>query len=146
MKEFYRGIFEYHHDLNQKLLQEITKHFEVLPERSFPLFCHVLNAHQIWNARIEGTTEFGVHQAQPLSACEAIDNSNYANTIRILDSIDIDKMITYKTSKGLEFTSSVKDILFHVNNHSTHHKAQIVSDFRQKDIAPIVLDYIWYKR
>ena len=147
MKEFYKEIFEYHHHFNQKLIGEITTHFSVLPERTFPLFCHVLNAHHIWNSRLMRVSNtFTVQQVHELSVCASIDDANYVTTLRILDDIDFNKMITYKTFAGSEFTSRVNDILFHVNNHSTHHKAQIISDFRQKDIQPIALDYIWYKR
>lgn len=147
MNSFFKQIFEYHHHFNQKLIGEIKNHFNKLPERSFPLFCHVLNAHQIWNARILGhVPSVTVHQVNPIDSCSSMDKDNYVNTLKILDTIALDKVITYKTSKGDEYSNTVQDILFHVGNHSTHHKAQIISDFRQSGIAPLVTDYIFYKR
>ncbi|HEX5172443.1 MAG TPA: DinB family protein [Cyclobacteriaceae bacterium] len=147
MKSLFKEIFEYHHHFNQKLIGEIKTHLSALPERTFPLFCHVLNAHQIWNARILGLEQFSssviVH---PIEACSSLDDDNYHNTLKILDSEVLLKEISYKTFKGDEFKNIVRDILFHVNNHSTHHKGQIISDFRQSGIAPLVTDYIFYKR
>ena len=147
MNSLFKQIFEYHHHFNKKLIGEIKKHFNKLPERSFPLFCHILNAHQIWNARIMGQVPFGnSFQAIPIDSCLSIDRDNYINTLKILDTIALDQVITYKNSKGEEYSNTVQDILFHVGNHSTHHRGQIISDFRQSGIAPLVTDYIFYKR
>lgn len=142
-----KEIFEYHHHFNQKLIDELKKHATNLPERTFPLFCHVLNAHQIWNARISGGVPFADRmQINPIEACPEIDRSNYLLTLKILDTIDLNKLIAYKTSTGEPFTNTVQDILIHVANHSAHHKGQVISDFRQSGIAPLVTDYIFYKR
>jgi len=147
MKPFFKEIFQYHNHFNQKLRIEIKKHYDVLPESTFPLFCHILNAHHIWNARIlNQPPHFTVWQRQELEACEAIDNANYTNTLKAIDSCDFDRVIGYKTSKGDEFANTIRDILFHVVNHSTHHKGQIISDFRRLGIDPIITDYIFYKR
>lgn len=142
-----KDIFEYHHHFNQKLIDEIKKHSSTLPERTFPLFCHVLNAHQIWNARISGGIPFADRmQIIPIETCAEIDQSNYQLTLKILEATDLNKLVTYKTSAGAPFTNTVQDILIHVANHSAHHKGQIISDFRQSGIAPLVTDYIFYKR
>jgi uncharacterized damage-inducible protein DinB len=46
----------------------------------------------------------------------------------------------------MEYINSIQQILFHVANHFSHHKGQIISDLRQSGIDPIVIDYIFYKR
>lgn len=146
MISLFKDIFEYHHHFNQKLILEIKNNFSQLPERTFPLFCHVLNAHQIWNARILHVATFGVQQLHDLEACGNIDDQNYSNTLQLLNTIDLKTVTSYKNSKSQEFSNTVRDILFHVANHTTHHRGQIISDFRQKGISPIVTDYIFFKR
>jgi uncharacterized damage-inducible protein DinB len=146
MKSLFADLFTYHHHFNQKLISEFKTHGAKLPERSFPLWCHVLNAHQIWNARILKTVEFKVHQLHELDQLPAIDNTNYTATLRILDKANFDSNITYKNSKGQEFTNTLRDILLHVANHTTHHRGQIISDFRQVGIEPLVTDYIFFRR
>jgi uncharacterized damage-inducible protein DinB len=106
----------------------------------------MLNAHQIWNARILKSEEYGVQQQHALEQCALIDETNYTTTLKILETIDLESVITYLTSKGQPFSNSVRDILFHVANHTTHHRGQIVSDFRQAGIPPLVTDYIFYRR
>jgi uncharacterized damage-inducible protein DinB len=146
MKQLFSDLFTYHHHVNQKLISEFKSHGSKLPERSFPLWCHVLNAHQVWNARILKTIEFKVHQLHELEQLAAIDDTNYADTMRILERLNFESNISYKNSKGQEFTNTLRDILLHVANHTTHHRGQIISDFRQAGIEPLVTDYIFYRR
>ena len=77
---------------------------------------------------------------------QKMDEENYRNTMYIFGSRDINQSISYKNTQGEEFGNLIRDILFHIINHSTHHKGQIVSDFRQMGIPPLVTDYIFYKR
>ncbi|MBL7852012.1 MAG: damage-inducible protein DinB [Cyclobacteriaceae bacterium] len=146
MTSLFKDIFTYHHHFNQKLIEEFRMHGANLPDRSFPLFCHMLNAHQIWNARILKVEEYGVQQQHALEQCALIDETNYTTTLNILETIDPESVITYRTSKGQPFSNSVRDILFHAANHTTHHRGQIISDFRQAGIPPLVTDYIFYLR
>jgi uncharacterized damage-inducible protein DinB len=146
MTTLFKDIFTYHHHFNQKLVEEFRMHLANLPDRSFPLFCHMLNAHQIWNARILKEQEFGVQQHHTLEQCALIDETNFTTTLKILETVDLESVAAYKNSRGQSFSNSVRDILFHVANHTTHHRGQIISDFRQAGIPPLVTDYIFYKR
>lgn len=146
MKEFFIDIFKYHHVFNQKFVDQLQTHIQKIPDDSYALFCHVLNAHQVWNSRILQLSPFGVQQIHHLEDCKAIDDNNFVNTLNILNTVDLKSEITYKNSKGEKFTNLVQDILFHVNNHSTHHKAQLASQFRSLGITPLTTDFIFYKR
>jgi uncharacterized damage-inducible protein DinB len=146
MKEFFKDIFAYHNHFNQRLTEQLIENKVRLPDRTISLFSHSINAHQIWNARIVKKEEYGVHQVHRLEDCKIIDNENYVETLKILEERGLDEMITYTNSKGLEFHNSIQEILFHVANHFSHHKGQIISNIRQSGVAPIVTDYIFYKR
>lgn len=146
MRDFFSDIFDYHNHFNQKLIGQLIDNERVLPAGTIPLFCHIINAHQIWNSRITNREKFGVHQLHSLSICSQIDNDNFKETQNILKRFSLDKRIMYSNSKGNEFGNSIRDILFHIANHSSHHKGQIISALRQSGIEPIVTDYIFYKR
>lgn len=146
MKAFFKEIFEYNHYFNQKLIAELTQYKDQLPERTYPLFCHNLNAHQIWNARLLFTTPFGVNQVYSCEKAKQIDTINLENSLKIINDLDMDTKITYTNPKNETFVNTVQDILFHTINHHTHHKGQIISDFRQAGIEPIMVDYIFLKR
>lgn len=146
MKGFFEDIFEYHHHFNQKLAEQLIENKAKIPERSIPLFSHCINAHQIWNARILNKPALGVNDLHTLEKCKSLDDENYLNTLTILQSFELEKVLAYSNSKGRKFQNSITEILFHIANHFTHHKGQIISDLRQSGVEPIVTDYIFYKR
>jgi uncharacterized damage-inducible protein DinB len=148
MKPFFRELFEYSHHFNIKLAKAILENRDKVSERSVKLFSHVLNAHRIWNNRIDPgkVNMFGVWAIHTPDVFEGIEQENYDHTLSILDRFDLGPVIEYKTTRGDLFRNSIRDILFHVVNHSTHHRAQIASDFRQSGIEPLVTDYVFYKR
>lgn len=146
MEAFFKNIFAYHRESNQKLIEQLIEVEAKLPDRTVPLFSHALNAQQIWNARITGGEAIDVFTVHPLDECDAFDLDNYQETLRIIDNYPNDMVVSYSNFKGDVFQNSLKDILFHINNHFTHHRGQIISDIRQSGPAPIITDYIFYKR
>ena len=146
MKEFFKDIFEYHNHFNQNLIEQLIEIESKLPKRTSPLFSHSLNAHQIWNARILNEKPFSVRQLHTLDECKKIDNKNYENTLKVINERELNEVIEYQNSKGKEFQNSIQEILFHIANHFSHHRGQIISDIRQVGTDPIITDYIFYKR
>lgn len=146
MNDFFKDIFEYHHHINQKLADLLLETSDDVREKIIPIFAHSVNAHQIWNARILKRNPFGVHQLHPIRVCKTIDNTNYTNTIKILTEFDLNTHIHYQNTKGKTFRNSIQQILFHVSNHFSHHRGQLVTVLRQHGIEPIITDYIFCKR
>jgi len=146
MKTFFTDIFSYHHHINQKIAVQLIEVEGSLPERTISLFSHSINAQQIWNARITNTQPLGVHQVHTLEECKRIDKANYTNTINILQNRYLDETIVYSNSKGNQFNNSIQEIFFHVANHFSHHRGQIISDIRQSGFEPIKTDYIFFQK
>ena len=148
MRTFFAALFEYTYKFNDKVLDSLLeKGVGDIPEKSLLLINHTLNAQEIWNARIEeNPSKVGVWDVRPLETLKDINLANYQNSLRIVDAYDFDKQIRYKTSRGEMFENTVRDILFHAINHSTYHRGQIATDCKLNGIAPLVTDYIFYKR
>ena len=142
----FNDLFEYNHQVNQKLIALLWGHHPNLPERVVQLINHLLNAHQIWNARILNEGSFGVWQVNQWEELLDIDRHNHLKSLRIVQEVDLEALLTYKNSSGAEFSGKAKDILFHIINHSTYHRAQIALLLREQGIEPINTDYIFYKR
>lgn len=147
MKTFFNQLFDYNFYCNKKLIEECNK-MDQVPEKSIALFSHVLNAHHIWNARIQQKQEtLKVFDVHPVKDWENIHYENQRTSFEIITRIDdFDKRLDYQNSEGRLFTNTIQDMLFHITNHSTHHRAQISTDFRNNEIEPIPFDYIFYKR
>ena len=146
MKQFFKDIFDYHHNINQKLTALFINNEDRLSKRTNPLFSHCINAHQLWNARITGGNQFGVFDVHSFDEIKSLDLQNYEDTLSIIESKDLSEIIAYTNSKGLPFENSIQKILFHIGNHFTHHKGQLISDLRQNGIEPLVTDYIYYQK
>ena len=131
---------------DSKLIAIFKQHKEISP-KAIVLFNHVLNAQHIWASRILGSSpKYQVWQAYGVDLFEQISNENFELLIQIFKTIPLDKEIIYINSIGDQYKSLAKDILFHVVNHSTYHRAQIVSMFKLHGITSPVTDYIILKR
>ncbi|WP_420603307.1 DinB family protein [Flagellimonas sp.] len=147
MKGFLHQLFDYNFYCNKKLIEQCTA-MEEVPEKCIKLFSHVLNAHHIWNHRITGKPyEYGVWQEHVIENWGEIHYENQRTSFEIITNADdFTKRIDYENSQGRTFANELKDILFHIVNHSTHHRGQIQMDYRINGIEPEPLDYIFYKR
>jgi uncharacterized damage-inducible protein DinB len=147
MKTFFEELFEYNRQMNRRFIETLRE----LPDGSLPntarLFSHILDAHRIWNNRIDPReADLGVWEILPPEKYREIDDVNFEHTLRILNGVELTETFRYKNSKGQSFENIIKDILFHVINHSTHHRGQIAAELRRGGFEPPTSDYIFYKR
>ena len=140
---------EYDFWANTQILNILLKHKDLKEASDF--FHHILEANLVWYSRI-------VQQeinADVWAETYDIDNfqrrseENYTNFKSYLESNSSEQLensIHYRTLKGDPYTNKISDILFHVFNHSTHHRAQIMSLWKEREIKRPSLDYIFYQR
>ncbi len=146
MKAFFTDLFNYHRFYNAETAKLLQTNLAQIPADLPALFSHMLNAHQIWNSRILETNSFGVHQLHPPDSWLALDETNYRDSLWILENRDLLAKIAYRNTKGESFENSIQEILFHAANHHSHHRAQIMRGLREAGIPPLTTDYIFYKR
>lgn len=119
-----------------------------VPEKSVELFNHILTVHHMWNARIMNKApDYTISQIHEIKDWADIHYENQRSSFEITSNAeDFEKRIDYENSEGRLFISNLQDILFHIINHSTHHRGQISMNLRQNGIEPIPFDYVNYKR
>ncbi|MFZ9003024.1 MAG: DinB family protein [Robiginitalea sp.] len=147
MRAYLQQLFDYNYFCNKEIIEACSKAKKV-PDRSRELFSHILNAHHIWNARIlEETPKLGVWELHEEPAWQELHYENQRNSFGIISNTEFfDRRIIYENTEGRSFSNTLQDILFHIVNHSTHHRGQITMDFRKNGMDPPLLDYILYKR
>ena len=147
MRSLFHQLFDYNFYCNKKIIEQ-SMALKKIPKKSAELFSHILNAHHIWNKRLQNEEwQYGIWQAHDLKKWEDIHYENQRTTFEIITNAeDFAKRVDYKATEGRVFANELKDILFHIINHSTHHRGQILMDFRANKIEPKQLDYIFYKR
>jgi uncharacterized damage-inducible protein DinB len=147
MKQFFKELFEYSYHCNQKLADVFNNEPDKTSEKAVKLFNHILNAHQIWNNRINPSEKpFGVWELHEVKNLMHIDQTNYEQTLHVLNKFELDEALNYSNSKSKAFRNNVRDILFHIINHSTYHRGQIATEFKQHGLEPLVTDYIFFRR
>lgn len=147
MNPFFKELFEYNYHFNQKLVDIFKGNSNKVSEKSVKLFSHIIDAHQIWNNRIAPKERpYGVWEIQAIRDFKKINESNYEYSLSILDKLNLSETFHYANSKGQTFESKIKDALFHIINHSTYHRGQIATEFRNSGLEPLVTDYVFYKR
>jgi uncharacterized damage-inducible protein DinB len=146
MKTFFKELFQYNNHFNQEVIAVLTKNPEKASGNCVKLLSHILNVHQIWNCKIQpAQLLYAAWEIHPVQDFSEIDRKNFEHSILVLDKFELSQIIQYSSSKGQVFNNSVRDILFQVINHSTYHRAQIATEFRQSGLEPLLTDYIYYK-
>jgi len=146
MKAFFKELFQYNHHYNQALITVLAENPERASEKSIKLLSHILNSHRIWNTRIEpGLPSYQRWEAHQIQDAREIDEQNFEQSMHILDTMELSQPMPYVMGDGRACSNSLHEILFQVINHSTYHRGQIATEFRQSGLEPLLTDYIVYK-
>jgi uncharacterized damage-inducible protein DinB len=120
------------------------------PRQAVELMAHILGAERVWLSRIQGqSSPIAVWPKLSLDDCERVLAENvdgYMHVVSDLSSVGLQQSITYKTSAGDQFTSTVEDILTQVVTHGSYHRGQIAAQVRGSGGNPNPTDYIAYVR
>jgi uncharacterized damage-inducible protein DinB len=151
MKEYFIRLFEYDRFANQTIVKAIRSANN--PVKAVHLMSHLLAAQLIWLLRCED-----IKPDIPIELWPGDDEVNFEKIVnynsgfwlsyvKILSADDFDKEIAYQNTKGTPYQSKLSDILAHVINHGTHHRAQIGQQlkFTGEENLPNT-DYIFYIR
>jgi len=139
----------------------------LLSSRAVALLAHLLASSQAWLLRCEGESSAGVdlwpevvggnglgpdaevaeNQVRLSSLEEAIDN-NHRAWIKFLErESDFERMVHYHNQSNKAYSNGLSDLLSHVLNHGTHHRAQIGQLLKAEGLEKLPpMDYIAYLR
>jgi len=150
MKAYFTQLFNYDYHTNRLILESIIAVDS--PPESVRLMAHILGAQQVWLSRCLVDPSIGnvIWPEWQVDQLARIMDDNYRLWINYIDGLnagDFDKRISFKNSQGLPFNDKLVDILAHVINHGTHHRAQIGQDLKFAGLAKLpITDYIFYVR
>jgi uncharacterized damage-inducible protein DinB len=114
--------------------------------RSLQLMSHILAAERLWLERLQQKPQSVPVWPEPdLAQCEAEAATLGGLWLEFLDLItagDVSQSISYKNSKGEQWTSTIVDVLTHVVLHSAYHRGQIATHMRAHGQTPAYTDFI----
>jgi uncharacterized damage-inducible protein DinB len=115
-------------------------------ERSLQLMAHIVAAERVWLERLKQVPQSVPVWPEPdLAQCEAQAEALGREWLEFLDLItagDVSQSISYKNTKGEEWTSTIVDVLTHVVMHSAYHRGQIATHMRAHGQTPAYTDFI----
>lgn len=146
MKSFFLEKFEYDFYASKNLIEHIEQQESFVSSFVFKSFSHIINVHHIWLSRLKGSkAESNFWDELPLFYFQKLLEANYTETIDFIERIELENKINYHSSEGVEFTKSMNDVLYHILNHSNYHRAQIIMDLKNNNLAVPSFNFITFK-
>ncbi len=150
MKEHYLNLIEYDYWANNLVFHSLAEK-RISNPKIFSLFSHIIISEILWLNRVKNEEyEFkdfwqmlSLPEMEVLFRRSSIDWKTYLNKKQ---EDDLQESCSYINSKGIEYKNTLAQILTHVINHSTYHRAQIASLLRAENIEPPLTDYIAFYR
>jgi len=119
-------------------------------QRIYDLLSHIVNSQTIWLNRIlQKKVVIDPWEKHTVEKCVELSTeitSEWINFLEGIEKAELDKRIAYKNNKGENWENTIGDIVAHIINHSTYHRAQIAQLIRQSGGEPAKTDYIVYQR
>jgi len=150
MNDYFLNLFNYDQFANGVILNCIFEAGE--PEKPVQLMAHLLAAQQVWLNRCKGLPPASnvLWPDWKADTFEKLINDNHKGWVEYVSNLqpqDFNKIIAYKNTKGEDFENELADILAHVINHGTHHRAQAGQQLKLAGLENLPLtDYILYVR
>jgi uncharacterized damage-inducible protein DinB len=107
---------------------------------------HILLATRIWLARWKATTPPTLKDpiAGPWPAAYASTHAEFRDFVGALTDASADRVIDYKDSRGQPFQMALSQLIVHVVNHGTHHRAETGMLLERLGRSPGDMDYVYY--
>ena len=150
MKDYFLGLFKYNDWANQNLLICLQKN-KVKEEKILTLYNHIIVAQNIWLNRINNlpTGDLKLWETKKLLDLIELTHKSSEDWINFLHDYKMssfEEVIAYQNTEGQSFETGLADIIVHVVNHGTHHRAEIMQLLGSNDITPPEIDYIFFCR
>lgn len=147
MIEHLRHLYEYDDWANRKTIEALEF---AQSERSRQILAHLLITKQEYFERLGGkdSTGFDFWPDLDLEQCRQLTEATTKNYQLLLEEGEaaLDRTASYKTSEGVPFTNTYRELLTHVLLHSSIHRGNIVLKMREEGLEPPKVDYILYLR
>ena len=146
IKEFFLDKFEYDYFATRNWIKVIVDQEDQVSPFVLKSISHILNVHHIWNSRLNGQeSESELWDVFVVDHLYQLHDANYRETINFLEQNELDQKVHYHSSEGIKLEKNTIDILYHILNHSNYHRAQIVMDLKQNNLAHPSFNFITFR-
>lgn len=147
MKAFLTDLLQYTYRSNDAVILLLEKNEQKIAGKTITAISHTLNAHHVWINRIENEKPlYGIWDIHQIGNMGEFNKELLEKSLKIIHNHPLSASITYTNTKGETHQNTVQEILYHIINHSTYHRGQIMAQLREAGIEPVATDYVIYKR
>ena len=144
MKTFYKDKYEYDLAANIQLIEVIET---CSNEYVLKMMSHILNAQYFWNHRIlKKDFEYGVWDIHEATDLKKLAEEFNQTTILIIEQYDLNDYLKYQTINGVTYKNTIDNVLYHVLNHSSYHRGQVITELKAIGGDLPDTNFISYKR
>jgi uncharacterized damage-inducible protein DinB len=149
-KDYFSRFFEHGLWSNRRILKSLASK-PAANERILRLLNHILATEEVWMVRLRGqdSSALPFWPNRSLDECAAVIDQNHFRYREFLDGLTEDGLnqeVEYRNSKGVEFRTSIRDVLSHVALHGASHRGQIATITRDGGDEPVNTDFITFTR
>jgi len=146
--EHLRELFAYNDWANRRIVAALKSS---PGEKVRKILAHLLITEKEYYARLYGkdSTDFDFWQNLSLDDCRSLAQENAERFEKLLKRFDdggLEQIAGYKTSEGVAYQNTFRELLTHVLFHSSIHRGNIILKMREESFAPPKIDYIIYLR
>ena len=143
-----RHLFEYNDWANRRMIVSLKENGS---KRSLSILAHLLITEKEYFERLYGkdSTGFDFWPQMTIHDCSTLAKENagqYEKLLKRFDDEAIGMYVKYKTSEGIQYENTFREILSHVLIHSSTHRGNIMLKLREEGFEPPTIDYIIYLR
>ena len=149
MKDYFIRLLHYDRYANLRIMTAL--HQTEDHAKAEQLMAHLLVAQQVWlgrciNKLANVTTLWPDWKADTFSQTINDNHQRWLTYVETLSDNDFDQTIHYKNMQGDNFETKLADILTHMINHGTHHRAQAGQYLKLAGTDLPGTDYILFTR
>ena len=148
MKKYFLKLYRYNAWATKRVISTLVKQ-QVNDAKILSLLGHVVAAQFLWLHRIKGLPAPDVKLWGEYTLEQLIEMSERASQqwLEFVEATEnFDREMTYRNYVNEPYTNNVENVMIHLVNHSSYHRAQIAMLLRQKGYEPINTDFITYDR
>jgi uncharacterized damage-inducible protein DinB len=148
MKKYFLKLYRYNAWATKRVIGTLVRQ-QVHDKQILTLLGHIVAAQFLWLHRIKGLPAPDVKLWGEYNLDQLVEMAERAGKqwLEFVESTeDFDREMTYRNYVNEPYTNNVENIMIHLVNHSSYHRAQIAMLLRQKGFEPINTDFITYDR
>ena len=146
--EHLRELFRYNDWANRRIIVALKTGAS---EKSLQILAHLLITECEYYDRLYGkdSTGFNFWPNLTLADCGELAKATaeqFEKLLRRFDDEGLDITVRYRTSEGIQYENTYREMLTHVLLHSSIHRGNIILKLREDGVEPPKVDYIIYLR